>query len=420
MNGRGLISIAVLLVASCIAGGSARAQTPQTSQPQPPPQLCVNARCETTPSLPTTPPQTGQAIKWNPGHYMASYAILFPGDSISKVQSEMDDLNNQDAILGYRILITWGALEPTPGNYDFSLIDAILARLKTQYNKPKRLVILLWTYSQGMHRNNKGSIIPQYIQADAKYGASPVAGSFGWWGQNSKGVSTGMYAPALYYPPVMDRFIGMVQALGKHLDGDPNVEALLIQENSTIAQAAANLGSVDPHYGDNIWLTQQERLLSASTAAFPHTSVTMGNSYFVQPAPTVALEEWMAANRIAMGSADTLGQTAIDAHGTSILSDGIQAYLGVHPSTKVDLRPKMTAMMDVEGPDMYTPYFRQYGGPWTPLDLINDLNQTIHASHAFWTHLTGPDIPSEAQWPNLAATCAAHPLTRTAYPANYP
>jgi hypothetical protein len=414
------ISLAALLAgAACCVGALSQAQSSPAIQPQAPPQICVNSQC--TSSVPSSPvAQSSHAIKWNPGHYMASNSVLFTGDSISKVQSEMDDLNNQDAILGYRMFITWGALEPTQGNYDFSTVDAILARLKTAYNKPKRLVIELWLYGQGALRNGTGSVIPPYIQQNSVYGASPIAGSYGWWGQNSNGASTGQYAPALYYQPVMDRLIAMVQALGKHLDGDPNVEALFVQEDSTIAQSAANLGSVDPHYSDGAWMTQLERLLSASTAAFPHTSVVLANSYFVQQAASTTLEQWMAVNRIAAGSADTLGQTAITTYGTSLIGFGLETYLGVAQFGGTDLRPKMTAMMDVQGPDLYTTYFRAQGGPYTPLDIINALNQTYHASHAFWTHLTGSQVPDAAQWPNLAATCAAHPLIRTAYPANYP
>jgi hypothetical protein len=419
MAGPRLISFAALMTAAaCFTGAAAQSQTSTVTQPNPPPQICVNAQCATSPT--GSPAPSGNVIKWNPGHYMASYTVIHPGDSISKVLPELDDLNNQDAIIGYRMFITWGALEPTQGNYDFSAVDAILARLKTAYNKPKRLVIELWLYGQGALKNGTGSIIPPYIQQNSIYGASPVAGSSGWWGQNSNGVSTGQYAPALYYQPVMDRLIATVQALGKHLDGDPSVEALFVQEDSPIAQAAVNLGSVDPHYSDGAWLTQLERLLTAATTAFPHTSVIMSNSYFVRQASGQALEQWMAANRIAAGSADTLGQSAITLYGTSLIGDGLQTYIGAAQFGGIDLRPKMTAMMDVQGPDLYTTYFRAQGGPWTAPDLIDALNQTYHASHAFWTHLTGSQVPASAQWSTVAAACAAHPLTRTDYPANYP
>ena len=361
------------------------------------------------------------------GHYMASQALIKGNRNISVVQSEMDDLNNQDAIQGYRIWITWGALEPSPGNYNFAVLDSVVARLKTAYNKPKHLVIGLWLYGQHAKTGDDSSIIPLYIQQDRAYGASPVAGSYGWWGQSSNGVSTGMYAPALYNPVVMDRFIAVMQALGNHFDGDPYVEAAYVQENATIAQAASGFKPADPNYSDNAWLKQLQRLLTATTAAFPHTSVIMANSWFDRPPATVELTEWMANNRIAPGSPDVFGQSAINTYGPSSLSDGMQLLIGVDPYGGVgDLRPKMRAMLDVQSTELVGDYFGKFGGPWTPLDIINALNQTYQASHAFWTHFSGDEagygvpIPAVAKWSNLAATCAAHPLIHTGYPGNYP
>jgi hypothetical protein len=422
MNGsRHIARVAVLSVLAYFTTVSAQAQVTASARPNPPPQICVNGQCETTPvtTTPPPPPPSGK-IKWNPGHYMASYGTVYGGKDTSFMKWEMNDLNNQDAILGYRMSITWGALEPTQGNYDFSAIDSTLATLKTAYNKPKHLVILLFDYGMGALGQNDGQVIPTYIQQNPIYGPSPVGGSYGWWGKTANGASTGQYAPALYYQPVMDRFIAMVQALGQHLDADPNVEAIIIQEDATVTQSASELGTADPHYSDDAWLTQLKRLLSASTAAFPHTSVSMANSWMRAPADTVALEEWMASNRIAAGSADTVGQSAINTYGTGILSWGLQAHIGVGQYGGVDLRPKMAAMMDVEEPDMNGGYFASSGGPFAPLDVIHALNQTYYASHAFWTHLTGSPYPAAAQWPALAATCAANPLIHTSYPANYP
>jgi len=160
-------------------------------------------------------------------------SVLYGSTPASKLFYEMDDLNNQDAMLGYRLWVTWGALEPTQGHYNFSALDTVLARLKTQYNKPKRMVIGFWLYGQGNLGQNDGSVIPLYIQQNSAYGASPVAGSYGWWGKNSNGQSTGMYAPALYTPAVMNRFIALVQALANHYDSDPNVEAVYFPEDAT-------------------------------------------------------------------------------------------------------------------------------------------------------------------------------------------
>jgi hypothetical protein len=147
----------------------------------------------------------------------------------------------------------------------------------------------------------------------------------------------------------------------------------------------------------------------------------MGNAYFANGQSAVALEEWMAKNRIAAGTADTFGQSSILANHFNGLSDGVKAYLGVNTTNggTTDLRPVMPAMFDVESGDMTTTYFHKWGGPWSPEDLVTALNVTYKATHAFWTRMVGK-TPAAAQWVNVAAVCAANPLLRTAYPANYP
>ena len=350
--------------------------------PTPPPRVCLNnSQCVDSVN-PAPPPTASGSVKWHPGHYMASNTVLqYPGAStMSRVQGEMDDLNNQDSVLGYRVYVTWGAIETGQGVYDFSLLDAMLTRLTTAYNKPKRMVIYVWLYGQQGIKTNDGRVLPVYMQQDSAYGNSPVSGSYGWWGATTNGAPSGMYAPALYYQPVMDRLIALVQALGAHYDGNPNVEAIEFQENATIAQAASAFSPADSHYSDSAWLVQQQRLLSASVAAFPHTSVIMDNSWFDRPPPAVTLTQWMAANRVAQGTADIWGQSGINANGTAYLSEGIQTLLGVNTTgTATDLRSKMPRMMAIEGMELAGHYFGKYGGPWTPADMVNALNQTYYA-----------------------------------------
>ena len=430
----------------CFTAASAQspAQAP-TVKPNPPPQICVNNQCSNTlnpPSPPVgpaptptpTPPPSGgggsHQIKWNPGHYMASYAKILGSStpSLGSEITEMDDLNNQDAIVGYRIWISWGALERSQGNYDFSLLDQALTRLKTAYNKPKHLIIGLWMYGQsGLGNNNDWRVLPLYIQQNPKYGNSPTPGMYGWWGPSSNGKSNGQWAPSFYNPNVMDRFIALVQALGNHFDSDPYVEGIYFQETSAIAETAGNASPADPNYSDQAWLTQVERLLSATTAAFPHTSVIEANTWFVRPDSTVALAQWMLNHRIAPSAQDTWGQSAINTFGTSHLADGIQAMLGTDAAGgSGDMRSKTRAMMDVESDELASPRVIPYGGPWTPLDILNALNQTYWASHAFWTRFpvgstyNSTPVPAAAIWPAMAATLTKNPLVHTDYPPNYP
>lgn len=388
-----------------------------TKRPNPPPQLCIGSNCAATP--------TGSgSIKWNPGHYMAANTVLFKGSTISRIQGEMDGLNGWDKVLGFRVFITWGALEPEEGVYDFSVLDAIMTRLKTQYNKPKRmvLVVLPGTFAQ-THSSNNGGSIPMYLQTDPKWGKSPVSGSYGWWGLNSGGASIGLYSAALFRPAVMDRFIALNNALGAHFDGDPYFEALMIQENSWMVQGWAGA----PDYDKSTIIPEFKRMLTAATAAFPHTSVVMQNTWFTTSQPTVEFENWMLANRIAPGAADVYGQSGLTATNiTSRLSWGLLAYVGkpmtgVTAASVTDLRNTGHAMLDVEAPDICGPKPIS-GGPYTPLDIVTALNQTYKASHAFWTHLYGTekDCPAVAKWSNLAAVISENPLTSVSYPGNYP
>jgi len=93
-----MIAIAALCAIACCAAVS-QSQAAAAVKPNPPPMICVNQQCVATKSAVVT----SGAIKWNPGHYMASDTVLYAGDTIAKVQPEMNDLNNQDAMLGYRI-----------------------------------------------------------------------------------------------------------------------------------------------------------------------------------------------------------------------------------------------------------------------------------------------------------------------------
>jgi hypothetical protein len=224
----------------------------------------------------------------------------------------------------------------------------------------------------------------------------------------------------------MDRFIALIKALGAHYDGEPYFEALLIQENSWMIQAWAN-GA--PDFSVSGWTAQAERMLTAATAAFPHTSIVMENTWNGTVQSSYDLAQWMVANRIAPGSADVAGQTGFDSHNfTNALAWGLKAYCGMTDgsSTSPDLRPRAHAMLDVESAEIAGPHMAQYGGPYTPLDVVTALNQTYKASHAFWTHLVGTEnvfggpVPAASKWSNLAATVSANPLTNTSYPANYP
>jgi hypothetical protein len=361
---------------------------------------------------------------------MASEGILTADSTISKVQSEMDDIANYSNIIGYRIFITWGALERTKGVYDFSLLDAILNRLKTHYPQPKHMVVVVLPgYFTGSYHSGDASAVPLYIQQDSTYGASPTAGSYGWWGQNAG------YAAAMFRPAVMNRYIALLQAMAAHYDNEPYFEAFMFQEDAWVA----GVWQSAPDWSTSAGITQLESMLSAATAAFAHASVIMENTWFGDPTTTQNFELWMVNNRVAPGSADTVGQTAFNmGHATSDmgLAWGLQADFGIAASGSSysggDLRKRSRSMMDIEGFDLAGDYYANWGAPegYQPSDIIVALNKTYLSSHAFWTHFFGDEpargggtissVAPWAVWSKMAPVINATPLTNTGYPPNYP
>jgi hypothetical protein len=143
----------------------------------------------------------------------------------------------------------------------------------------------------------------------------------------------------------------------------------------------------------------------------------------------------MVDNRVAPGTADTVGDTAFNklpwTRGRpDAVNWGIAAYMGMKDSSSSysggDLRTRSRGMLDIEGDDIAGPYYGQYGGPFTPADVCLALNTRYKASHAFWVRFMGTEkirgvpIPESAKWPNLAAALQKCPLTNTSYPPNYP
>jgi len=400
--------------------------TPPASTPLPPPP---------------PPPVSGGAIKWNPGHYLASEGTVGLGTTIANSQNlpyELAALNNQDAFVGYRIFVTWAALEPTEGNYDFSIITSangtgVLDYLKTKLNVRKHLVLVVLPGSFTSTTASK-STIPQYILSDSTYGPSPVSGSYGWWGGAGNGNTS---SACLYRPAVAARWNALQQALGSAFDSEPYFEAVMFQEDSWVEGAWGSNHAPDYPGGSGPKGTLQmyETTLTVTAKAFPHTNIIEENTWCCgTPDPTNQLEKFMIKNRIAPGTADTYGQTWIDAHNGELQNWGLDFYIGLIASFNssnqqiftpgTDYRSQMPSMLDIEGPDLGV--YQNMGGPigaggWTPQDICNALNKSYNTSHAFWTYLgNGSNIPPTAQWNNLAAAVTKCPLINIKYPAVYP
>jgi len=365
-------------------------------------------------------------IKWNPGHYLASNAVLKPGEQFT-VQpqpsgtwngflTELSQLNNQDNVVGYTAFVYWSALEPSQDKYDFSQISALLNYLKTHFNKSKHLVLVVMPGKNST--TDARGVIPNYIANSPMYGPSPVAGSYGWWGGKGNGVTA---VAALHRPAVMERWIKLHEKLGEAFNGDPNFEAILFAEDSWVIGASMSNGA--PDWNGATALANWENLITATTTAFPNTNVIVENTWLDLPLRTQQLEDFMLEHRVAPGTQDTYGQTWVDQHGGALNNWGLNEYIGkaisaAYPALGPDMRSRMHSMVLIEAPNLGL-YVANNG--YTPADICVALNRSYAASHAFWTYLGNSNTTRPwANWSNVLATINKCPLVNTGYPLIYP
>jgi hypothetical protein len=310
--------------------------------------------------------------------------------------------------------------------YQFAQIDQQIAQLQTKLDAPRQYAL---TVVPGSFTNTGlgNDMLPNYIITDPAMGPSPVSGSYGWWGGKGNGNTA---AAATHRSAVNARWIALVQALGAYYDEEPSFEAFAVQEDSWAEGALSTNGC--PDYSNAAYVASLKSFLSAAVAAFPHTNVVQQNSWVGVATDAQELADWMTQNRVAPANADTLGQAYTTSKGiAAALPWGVAAYAGVvvpgsNWSPAYDMRPLIRYMPDVEAPDLGL-FANIIGGPSTPADLVAALDQTLQASHVFWTIIpdgtTGiapPNDKGQAWWSNLCTFLASNPLTHTAYPPKYP
>jgi hypothetical protein len=165
--------------------------------------------------------------------------------------------------------------EPTRDNYDFTVIDDLLARAAA-CNKRIILLMNIENYSSTIPWNPGGvQGFPQYL-VSSEFGPCCSDQLFNVWelgGLSAPVDGSGGYGRGnvnLWTPNVMDRYIALANALGAHLDGVANFEGI-----SFIGETAIATNLVDyPAF-----VTQTLRLMQAAATAFPHTWSRIGTNY---------------------------------------------------------------------------------------------------------------------------------------------
>lgn len=206
-------------------------------------------------------------VKWHPGHYIFVQSSPLGLDSL------------REPFLGVQKMYTWRALEPERGRYDFSAIRSDLAFLGAH---GKRLVIQVQTKAFGRGQN----CCPAYLSGR----------DFGGGVYETR---WGSYNPIIWDERVNARLNALYMQMGKQLDQEPFLEAVVIPETAVTGQVATQ---GEAPYTSGGYIRSIEAGMTAMKDAFPHTVVLQ---YVNMPLESIdPLAEYAKAHGIGFGGPD--------------------------------------------------------------------------------------------------------------------
>jgi len=214
-----------------------------------------------------TPVRPSSEVKWHPGHYaFVQFSTLREEHLYKHFQ-------------GIQKTYTWRALEPEKDRYDFSAIRADLAFLGKH---AKRLVVQVQTKTFGHGQN----YCPAYLSGP-DYGGGVYRTR---WGSCN---------PMIWDERVNRRLNALYAELGKALDHEPFLEAVVIPESAT----TFDVGSRDEqHYTVEKYTHSVEAGMQALKDAFPTTVVMQ---YVNMPPESIrALADYAGAHGVGYGGPD--------------------------------------------------------------------------------------------------------------------
>jgi hypothetical protein len=215
------------------AGATSGGTSGTTSNP-PPTTAGTTAPPSTSSSTGTPPAATTTGTPWSacsrfqPGHY---FRVV--DDVTRKVDGlgTLRDMLSKDVsnFRGVGYLINWGMLEPSPGVYDFSRVDAALAQVTA---KDKYLLLMFQdrTYWTGCNSN----FIPTYVPREQQYNSTSVC-----------------YAK-LWEASTMDHEIRVLQQLALRYKNDPRFLGFSMSETSIAPASVRSNPSLASAYYDQI------------------------------------------------------------------------------------------------------------------------------------------------------------------------
>lgn len=223
--------------------------------------VIVLASCKTVYATDTKTPPVNTPVKWHPGHY---YTLMSTGkNDLKHLKQIYRELEETPALRGVQIRYEWAELESAEGVYNFTSIDQRLAELAAQ---KKRLIVLLQIKSF----DPKTALVPDYLKAKIyDGGVFPFRNDF----RSDRGNVIRGYNIKFWNSKVYNRFVALVNALGKHFNSHPYFEGIGLTETSMgepITELSKN--EVDGFYNNLLGINQQLRKYFPNTMTFQFTN----------------------------------------------------------------------------------------------------------------------------------------------------
>lgn len=331
---------ALLIVPLTTAGETEAADT---SAPHAPYMFCVGTSCVTT-SVSVTTSRTETAIKFDPGHYMATNAFAYLSDKDTKLSTIVSQINSDicpyPEVKGLQIHALWSVLEgAAAGDYSggFAFVDTIRDALAACN---KKLMILAHDRLYGGYGDGLSNVMPAYLLTST-YGAvespgtcvSGVTSGYRKGGVYAANGSACAYSgsmtvmPALWEAPVMDRLIALSQAYGARYNSDSTVTMF-----APMGELAGGASTGSSSYSEAAFSTQIKRLYTATRAAWPNTALRHAMNYGGPISTQCSLLNSLVALDVAIGGPDVLPGEEITAN--RVFSNRLsecQDYRGVVP-----------------------------------------------------------------------------------------
>lgn len=216
--------------------------------------------------------------KWFPGHY------LYATDHTNHLGITTKDRNlikNNKNFVGYHGQYWWHRLEPTKGNYDFTMI---LEDLDKAHSDGKKLSVKFYDRIFSL---NRPFPVPEYLTKDPVYeGGVYTSGT--------------KILPKLWVPAMTERYVLLHQAMARAIDKHPALSAILLEETALTGRETQK-GYSDQKYHDAL-----VRINSAASTAFIETPVfQLANYGLPEDLRTSLMYEIVEVNKNGIGGPDT-------------------------------------------------------------------------------------------------------------------